>query len=338
MTHTTVRTPSARSVEIIPSASGNWCGLNSQVLYWVAHGESITIASSGIPLSRKPSIVVEHVVLRARGRRGSSRSRSPTRAAPSGTRSAGRTRAAAPRASGRTAAPPTAARRFARVETDDPLAGQIEPGSVRLGLQPHRVATAREQPRHGRAVALRDPALRRASRAGSQVRCSGDRRRAGRSGPPGRTACSGGRRGRRSAPPSAGPSRAPAAAARRRRASSSAIRSIVDHRHAQRRGRPPWSADPEHDPVGPARPHLTPHGPLGRRELLGGEDPLGELHEVIVDRAVRDPRAARSAAVACRRAGRSARTGAGPVSTRSAPCSRSDLLVSQRIRYVAMAA
>ncbi len=48
MTHTTVRTPAARIEEIIQAASGNWWGLNSQVLYWVAHGESMTIASSGM--------------------------------------------------------------------------------------------------------------------------------------------------------------------------------------------------------------------------------------------------------------------------------------------------
>ena len=47
MTQTTVRTPSARIRAIIPGASGNWWGLNSQVLYCVSHGESITIASSG---------------------------------------------------------------------------------------------------------------------------------------------------------------------------------------------------------------------------------------------------------------------------------------------------
>ncbi len=55
VTHTTVRTPSARIREIIPWASGNWWGLNFQVLYCVAHGESMTIASSGIALRRKPS-------------------------------------------------------------------------------------------------------------------------------------------------------------------------------------------------------------------------------------------------------------------------------------------
>jgi len=31
-----------------PSASGNWWGLKRHVLYWVSHGESSTIASSGI--------------------------------------------------------------------------------------------------------------------------------------------------------------------------------------------------------------------------------------------------------------------------------------------------
>ena len=47
MTHTTVRTPSARMRVTSPGASGNWWGLNSQVLYCVSHGESMTIASSG---------------------------------------------------------------------------------------------------------------------------------------------------------------------------------------------------------------------------------------------------------------------------------------------------
>jgi len=39
---------------IIHSASGNWWWLNSHVLYWVAHGESMTIASSGMWWRRKP--------------------------------------------------------------------------------------------------------------------------------------------------------------------------------------------------------------------------------------------------------------------------------------------
>ena len=52
MTHTTVRTPSSRIRLINPGASGNWCGLNSQVLYCVSQGESITIASSAMRLSR----------------------------------------------------------------------------------------------------------------------------------------------------------------------------------------------------------------------------------------------------------------------------------------------
>jgi hypothetical protein len=55
VTHTTVRTPSARIRAIIPWASGNWWGLNLQVLYWVAHGLSMTTASSGIAWRRKPS-------------------------------------------------------------------------------------------------------------------------------------------------------------------------------------------------------------------------------------------------------------------------------------------
>ena len=52
VTHTTVRTPCSRMRAISPGASGNWCGLNSHVLYWVSHGESSTIASSGRPCSR----------------------------------------------------------------------------------------------------------------------------------------------------------------------------------------------------------------------------------------------------------------------------------------------
>ena len=67
---------------------------------------------------------------------------------------------------------------------------------------------------------------------------------------------------------------------------------IVDHRHPQRRGPTTLERHPEHYPVGPTRLHLTPHGPLDRRELLGGEHPLGELDEMVVDRAVRDPQAA----------------------------------------------
>ena len=49
---TTVRTPVARILPIRPSGSGNWCGLNSQVLYCVSQGESRTIASSGRSCSR----------------------------------------------------------------------------------------------------------------------------------------------------------------------------------------------------------------------------------------------------------------------------------------------
>jgi hypothetical protein len=54
VTQRTVRTPSVRIIDTIHAASGDWCGLNSQVLYWVAHGESITIASSGMPCRRNP--------------------------------------------------------------------------------------------------------------------------------------------------------------------------------------------------------------------------------------------------------------------------------------------
>ncbi len=50
--HTTVRTPAARSRATIASGSGNWCGLKAQVLYWVSHGESMTIASSGMRCQR----------------------------------------------------------------------------------------------------------------------------------------------------------------------------------------------------------------------------------------------------------------------------------------------
>ena len=63
MAHTTVRTPARRIVAIIPGASGNWWGLNSQVLYCVAQGESITIASSGIRCFGESVEVLEHVVL-----------------------------------------------------------------------------------------------------------------------------------------------------------------------------------------------------------------------------------------------------------------------------------
>ena len=52
---------------------------------------------------------------------------------------------------------------------------------------------------------------RRACRAGSRGRCSGGRRQAGRSAPPGRTAAYGARRGPCTARPSAGPIRSPAA-------------------------------------------------------------------------------------------------------------------------------
>ena len=54
MTHTTVRTPPARNRPTIAAKSGNWCGLGSHVLYCVSHGESRTIASSGIPCQRQP--------------------------------------------------------------------------------------------------------------------------------------------------------------------------------------------------------------------------------------------------------------------------------------------
>ena len=53
--HSTVRTPSSRNCRTIPGASGNWWGLNSQVLYCVDQGESITIASSAISLRRNPT-------------------------------------------------------------------------------------------------------------------------------------------------------------------------------------------------------------------------------------------------------------------------------------------
>jgi hypothetical protein len=44
---TTVRTPALLSLAISALGSGNWCGLNRQVLYCVSQGESSTIASSG---------------------------------------------------------------------------------------------------------------------------------------------------------------------------------------------------------------------------------------------------------------------------------------------------
>ena len=48
VTQTTVRTPSLRIRWTIPAKSGNWWGFGTQVLYCVSHGESMTIASTGI--------------------------------------------------------------------------------------------------------------------------------------------------------------------------------------------------------------------------------------------------------------------------------------------------
>ena len=53
-TQTTVRTPSARIRATIPAKSGNWWGFGIQVLYCVSHGESRTIASSGMSCQPQP--------------------------------------------------------------------------------------------------------------------------------------------------------------------------------------------------------------------------------------------------------------------------------------------
>ena len=216
----------ARMRAISPGASGNWCGLNSHVLYCVSHGESMhdrverQPCSAGSPRSRPRRRAG------ARRRRGSSSARTPTRAAAPGAsvdgaqeRAQARGRACAAvnrcRRSG-----PAAAR--AEISISSP---SVELRAVPVGLQPRRPAARGEQPRHRRVVALRDAAeVEHVGRAvGAGVAAVGAEPRP--SGRPGRRAARGGRRARSGAAPGGPGQRGRAGApARRRVARRSAAR------------------------------------------------------------------------------------------------------------------
>ncbi len=172
----------------------------------------------------------------------------------------------------------------------DPLA-EIEAAAVGLGAHPHAVAPAREQPRHRRAVALRDAAggehLRRA--VGPGVAAIG----AELHGPAGLVELRSVARAEpdepllRAAVPLEGQPQRIAAR-------------LEDERDALGAGQfdpqPPAAAPVEAERERRARrralDHLGPHRALVRLELLAGDDALGELDEVIVDGAIGDPGAA----------------------------------------------
>ena len=168
---------------------------------------------------------------------------------------------------------------------------------------------------------------RRAARPGSRARCSGGRRRAGRSCPPGRAACRAARRARRSARPSAGASRSRSAAGRRSASSSSVTRSAAGMRTSRRARRPPSQLERQASAARlSARRTDRRQRPLGRSQLLPRHHALGELDEVVVDGAVGHPGAPASGRAAARRGGRSARTAAAP------PRPRADLAAGRPYR------
>ncbi len=193
---------------------------------------------------------------------------------------AGRTGAAAPRASTRTAARARAARRVPasrsrRARRRARTASRSRTSSPRPHSRGSRAATASAR---SRPAGCR---RRRASPAGSLGRCIGGRHRAGRSARPDRTGCSDGRRGRRSAPRSAGPSRSRAAAAVRQPSATSKMRSSAGRAIRSRAARPPSITKPEHDAlIVFAGDQVRSPRPLNRRDILVGDDPLGELHEM----------------------------------------------------------
>ena len=156
MTHTTVRTPVARQRATIPAKSGNWCGLGSQVLYWVSHGESRTIASSGdVVPAAAVDVLLGVLLVRI------DVARLPEAVAPVGQqgRQAGQAHVAAQAGDGRRVGEHVQAQRAGDATGGD--AGRIvelEARAVGVGLAPQRVAAAGLKERRGRVVALRDAA------------------------------------------------------------------------------------------------------------------------------------------------------------------------------------
>ena len=295
---------------------GTGDGLNSQVLYWVAHGESSTIASSGMLVPPHALEVVDHVVLVLVDVAALPEPVAPLGQDAPGSRSAGRTLAAAPPASDRrqlhaatarrsSASTPTRGRRRGRTGSRSP------PSAPRPRSRGSRRTTA---PARSRPAGC---PRRRAARPGSRGRCSGGRRRAGPRGRPGRTACRAGRPGRRTARPSAGASRArPAAGHRRARAEARPGRPSRTRTSSARR-RPPLSSSASVARSAEQRRTTAARARSSGDELLVRHDALGELDEVVVDRALGHPRAQRADQPPARRDGRSARTAAA----RSRPAS-----------------
>ncbi len=317
---------------ISPGASGNWWGLNSQVLYWVAHGESITIASSGMSCRRIPSKSSLHVVLvlvyvaalpeavAPLGQDGGEAGLPAEGAQPR--RRRGLAEELDRQRSG------SRARRRA-----DPFAGQIEADPVGLRAHPYRVAAAGEQPRHRRAVALRDaPAGQQLGRAvGPGVAAVG----AELDGPPGLVELGAVPRAqaRRNARPSAGASRARRAAVRPRACSSSATRSAAAIAHLQTRAPPTAALERQRRaPLG-APTHRRRQRPLDRRQLLARHHALGELDEVVVHGAVGHPGARASGQPPLVRGGWSARTAAARSRPASGAAAQHDGIGAPRARH-----
>ena len=205
-------------------------------------------------------------------------------------RSAGTVRAAAPPGS----APPmisSAERPGVRPRRHgDPLAGEVEACAVPVAGAPHPVAATREQPR---APARNRPGgcrPRRASRRGSQARCTGGQRQAGCRDRPGPGADGGAARDRPGAPRRDAPNPDRAATGRPRLDSVSDTRSSVANSNRQMRGSASLEAQVQHEPAPVERHRRRDHRALDRRALLAREHTLGELQELVADLPVDGPR------------------------------------------------
>ena len=208
----------------------------------------------------------------------------------------------------------------ARAETTVLVVAELEAHAVAVAVAPRPRSRARTE---ATARARSRPAGRRRRRAcpaGSRARCRRGRRRAGSRGRRGRRAARGARRGRRSAPRRARPSRPRGAAARRRRSSSSSDGLVAGQRdRAAVRARPPSKRTRELDAVGERLGDARRDDALGQLELLGGDDALGELDELVVR-----PRRRRTTTPSPRISRRPSRrtwtaNGCCAISTRSAP-------------------